>query len=352
MITQYALTANAWTPIGIAGQSGVCWLDEDGDGAGGAVDVRIITSATEPVLADATNGKRVWKPAGNNDFCQFAALDETYTTYAICKTAGSTAILSVDDCVGVMMVKAHPFNTEPDGALRAQIQDNSSELVGVKVCRMIGAVTLAADVTIDTYTAMLVPGHGATIGDIFCLKEAGRHYQATILNVVGDLITLDTPHEYSFTVDAIAFRSGDNMALSNGSVTPVIYRISPPPGAKWDIYGFSIGMTDGTAMDDGKFGGISALTRGMVVRKVDGVYKNVFNVKTNGDFAFRCDEVRYATNAPAGVYGISIKKTFSIRHGMVIRLDGDTQDELQFIIQDDLMGLTTCKAAAWGHKVT
>lgn len=253
---------------------------------------------------------------------------------------------------GSVRVTLDPSHTEPDGAIRAQLQDNQAELVGVKVCRMIATVTLASPVVIGEYTVTLTAGHGSTSGDIFCLKQAGRHYQATILSVATDTITLDTPHEYAFTVSALAFRSGDNMALSNGSVDPVIYRISPPPGAKWDIYGFSIGITDGTAMDDGKFGGISALTRGLVVRKVDGVYKNIFNVKTNGDFAFRCDEVRYATNAPSGVYGISIKKTFSQRHGIVIRLNGDTSDELQFIVQDNLTGLTSMRAAAWGHVVT
>lgn len=241
---------------------------------------------------------------------------------------------------------------EPDGALRAQLQDNQSELVGVKVCRLIATVSLAAPVVIGQYTATLVAGHGAVAGNIFCLKGQGRHYQATILNVATNLITLDTPHEFAFGEGSVAFRSDDNMALSNGSSTPVIYQISPPPGAKWDILGFSIGITDNTAMDDGKFGGITALTRGLVVRKVDGIYKNIFNVKTNGDFAFRCDETRYATNAPSGVYGFSVKKTFSIRHGMVIRLNGDTGDALQFLVQDDLTGLLTCRAAAWGHVVS
>jgi len=54
VITQYALTANEWTPIGIAGQSGACWLDEDGDGAQGAVDVRILTASTPPILTVPT----------------------------------------------------------------------------------------------------------------------------------------------------------------------------------------------------------------------------------------------------------------------------------------------------------
>lgn len=249
-------------------------------------------------------------------------------------------------------MKIHADHLEPDGAVRAQLQDNQSELVGVKVCRMIGAVALAAPAVLDGYTVTLAPGHGAQAGEIFCLKGDGRHYQATILNVATNVITLDTPIEYAFPVSSVAFRSGDNMAVSDGSVTPVVYRVSPPIGTKWDLYGFSLGMTDNTVMDDAKFGGITALTRGLVVRKVDGIYKNIFNVKTNGDFAFRCDEVRYADKAPSGSYGISVKKTFSIRHGIGIRLDGDTADELQFIVQDNLTGLSTCKAAVWGHFVS
>lgn len=350
-MTQFTVTPSGWTLISPAGSSGACWLDDDGDGKVGSADIRILQSIGEPTADDVTKGRRVFTPNGNNDFITFSAKTENHGLYAMAKSG--QAIISVDDGIGIGTGKLHSFNTEPDGAIRAQLQDNQAELVGIKVCQFLANITLAAPVAIGDYTCTLVAGHGSVAGNIFCLKESGRHYQATILNVATNVVTLDTPMEFAFTVLAVGFRSNDNMALSNGSVTPAVYRVSPPIGAKWDLYGFSIGMTDNIAMDDGRFGGIAALTRGLVVRKVDGVYKNIFNCKTNGDFAFRCDEVRYADKPPAGTgHGISIKKTFSIRHGCVIRLDGSTGDELQFIVQDDLTALSTCRAAVWGHVVS
>ena len=95
-ITQYSLTATAFTAISAAGESGTCWLDEDNDGAGGTVDVRIVHAASLPAQAEATEGKRVYKPRGNFDVVVITADDVSDIYYAICKDSGSTAIMSVD----------------------------------------------------------------------------------------------------------------------------------------------------------------------------------------------------------------------------------------------------------------
>ena len=95
-ITQYSLTASAFTAISAAGESGTCWLDEDNDGAGGSVDVRIFHAASLPIPAKATEGKRVYKPRGNLDVVSITADDVSDIYYAICKDSGSTAVISVD----------------------------------------------------------------------------------------------------------------------------------------------------------------------------------------------------------------------------------------------------------------
>ena len=243
-------------------------------------------------------------------------------------------------------------HTEPDGAIRAQLQDNQSELVGLKICQFLANIVLSANTVIDTWTIELVAGHGVVAGNTICLRENGRHYQAVALNVATNTITLDTPLDYAFTVTANAFRSSDAMNV-NGSVTRQIFRVAPPAGSKWDILGCEFVITDNTAMDDGTFGGIAALTRGLVLRKKDTVYKNIFNVKTNGDFAFRCDSVRYAEKPPSGTgYGFTAYRTFNARNGIAIRLDGDKGDEFQVIIQDDLTGLSSFRAGVWVHVVS
>lgn len=351
-MNQYTIGSSSWTLISPAGKSGACWLDEDGDGLVGLADVRVIQSITEPALADASKGRRVFRPNGNGDYLSFSALSESHGLYAICINAGSSAIISVDESIGVGVMKAHVFNTEPDGAIRAQIQNNQAELVGLKICLFLGNIALASNTTIDTWQVTLVAGHGVVVGNTICFRENGRHYQAVALVVATNLVTLDTPLDYAFTTAATGFRSTEQMNV-NGSVTRQIFKVAPQAGSKWDILGCEFIITDNAAMDAGTFGGIPALTRGIVVRKKDIVYKNIFNAKTNGDLSFRCDSLEYDDRASgAGVYGVRAYRTFNIRNEIAIRLDGDLGDEFQVIIQDDLTGLISFRSGVWGHVVS
>lgn len=350
MIRQYTVTATAWVQITSPGASAMVWKDEQSDGIVGAADVVVVNSPTTPAQNSVESGRVIYRPNGMLEGHELAPDDQNDIFWARCRTVGAQAIVTVAEPYG-KTVAIHSKHIEQDGAFRVQIQDNKAELVGLKICQFLNSVTLTVPVAIDTRVINVTAGHGFVAGNIVCLRENGRFYQATVLSVATNAITLDTPTDYAFTTAAVGFRSQDNMAV-DGSGTPVIFKVSPPAGTKWDLYGCSFHLLGGTAMDDGKFGSLLAITRGIVARKKDGTYKNVFNIKTNADFAFRCDEVKYADKAPSGSYGFSAKKTFNIRHGMVIRLDADLMDEFQIIIQDNLTGLTSFKAAAWGHVVT
>ena len=97
MITQYSITASAWTAITAVGESGTCWLDEEDDGAAGTVDVRIFHSdGVTPSVGDLTKAKKVYKPRGNNDVIVISADNGSDIYYARCVTAGDTAIITVD----------------------------------------------------------------------------------------------------------------------------------------------------------------------------------------------------------------------------------------------------------------
>jgi hypothetical protein len=96
VITQYALSNTDWTAISAAGQSGSCWLDEDDDGAGGHVDVRIYHASAKPAVAKATEGKRCWKSNGNDDVMLISADNASDIYWAICINEGATATISAD----------------------------------------------------------------------------------------------------------------------------------------------------------------------------------------------------------------------------------------------------------------
>lgn len=243
------------------------------------------------------------------------------------------------------------LSTESNGDVKVMVQDRENPYVQVRLTLVINTVTLASPGTINTNTINLQAGHGVVTGNVINLQENQSVYQGIVTNVVVNAITLDTPLNATYSVSALAQRATDNLATANGSVTPVAYSIAPRNGA-WHIVSMLISITDNTAMDDGTFGGIPALAKGVVFRRKDGVYVNLFNAKTNGDFQLYCDLVTYSTKAPAGSFGVNIIDNFNSGHGIVIRLDSATGDELQAIIQDDLTSLSTFRVSFSGHVVT
>lgn len=94
MVAQYDITSTAWTAITTAGQSVIAWLDEDGDGAGGRVDVRIVAATTTPTDAP-TIAKRLYTPNSNEGTLQLTAETQSTVFYARCRNTGDTAKVSV-----------------------------------------------------------------------------------------------------------------------------------------------------------------------------------------------------------------------------------------------------------------
>lgn len=237
---------------------------------------------------------------------------------------------------------------ETDGAVRAQLQDNTNEIVSVRLCQKLADIVLASPVSVDSRTITLTGGHGTVNGNVICLKENGRHYQGIVTNVATNVITLDSPVDYAYSVSAVSYRSSYAMNV-NGSVTPQVFSVIPPTGSKWHIYGMDLAITDNSAMDDALFGGLTALPNGIVFRKKDGLYKNFFNVKANGEFNLRATRVDYSSKAPAGSYGLNVELSFVDHNGCAIELDGTLAEEMQIIVQDDLTGLASFAATVSGH---
>jgi len=138
----------------------------------------------------------------------------------------------------------------------------------------------------------------------------------------------------------------------NGSVTPVVFESGPLTG-EWDIVRMIGAIIDGTSMDDAKFGGIGPLTNGVVFRKKNGIYKNLFTAKSNGQMALRMYDVSYADKAPSGSFGLRFRRTWNGRDksGVVVRLNAEDGDTFQCVIQDDLTGLDSFNVVIHGQVV-
>jgi hypothetical protein len=243
--------------------------------------------------------------------------------------------------------------TRLDESVDVFIQDQNSPIVNVLMHQDLSTITLAANTVVNSRNIVLQAGHGVSPGELIYLRQASNFCQAIVTSVAVNTITLDTPVGCIFTPLAIAVRANADLSV-NGSVAPVTFHLQPPPAVPaWDIMRLSLTITDNVAMDDGTFGGLAALTNGALLRKKnsDGTYTNIGNAKTNGQLRLFCESGEYATRAPAGEFGFSVKCVFQPSAGVVVRLDPSLNEELEILVQDDLTALLSMTAVAQGHEV-
>lgn len=235
----------------------------------------------------------------------------------------------------------------------AALQDQTTPLRVLKFFNPTGELTLASTVVVGARAMTVTNATGVEAGHILCFKQAGRQFQGIVLSIAGaPTLTIDTPFDYAFTAAAV-INYGSSAMNVDGSSNPVTFRIGAAAGSRLDVTQVRIGITDNADMDDSKFGGMTALTNGLVLQYTrSGITYSVGNVKTNGQLRLTCSG-EYATKAPAGSYGFSAVCHLGGQEnaGVVIRLDGNTGDQIQLIVQDNLTGLTSATALVIGHVV-
>lgn len=239
------------------------------------------------------------------------------------------------------------------------VQDQTTNPLSVPLLKSRVMTNLAVNGVIGDTNVTLAPAHGAVVGDILELADLvtlDLFMQATILNVVADVITIDQPLNHAYLTTDTAVISEKTM-LVNGSLTsPIIYSILPLPTQAGDILKIILDIRATADMDFSSFGGAAALTNGCVVRvkQENGDFRNLFNFKTNGDFIQQGFDHQFLI--PKGgntTRGFTSKITWggSGNHGVAIRLEGSKGEELQVLIQDDLtIGNTVFTMTAQGHE--
>ena len=250
---------------------------------------------------------------------------------------------------------------EPGGSLPVTLQDQTTPTVIIKANKLIIASTLAALAVRDAYTVLVADSTGMTVGDLMILTSniANRYYYGRILNITGPTITLDTPLDYAFELGQSASACETNMAAAgfgNGSVTPQIFslRAAEPVGGinlTVDVTRVLIECltTSGTSLAN--FGNIPALARGLVLRRVDGDYFNIFNVKSGSELRSIAYDYDPTTVAGQGQDGFGSRLTFAGQNKMgVVQRIGPGED-LQVINQDDILLISSLEITFEGSIV-
>lgn len=237
------------------------------------------------------------------------------------------------------------------------IQDSTSPEIIANLSSIVAETTLTAevgDITTFVTDINVVSVTGLAVGQYLSIFSipSNRFYVGQILAINSLVVSLDTPLDFNHPIGAFVTGGSRNMAI-NGSVTPQIFGLRNTDeviGVSMDITRLMIyGETNALGTLE-KFGDIAGgLTKGVVIRKVDGSYKNIINWKTNGDMSntmYDFKLVPAAGNAQDGFVG-----RFTLaKLGSVIRLAPG--EDLQVIIQDDLSSLVNFSIQAQGSEVT
>ncbi len=221
----------------------------------------------------------------------------------------------------------------------------------------ISSFTLSADTGVSGTTSLVqtfeaAPGHGIVVGNELLLLDASsdRSLQVVAVGVSTDTITIDRPLDHDFTAAAtLGSITNSNMAVAGSIASPRIFTLKAE-SIPYDFTRFLLTMRSATSMDDAKFGGITALTNGVIFRMIGDFQKTIFNFKTNQEIKQFCHDVTYAPKAPSGEYGLSARLSFNgpEKHGAPLRIRG--LNVIQWIVQDDLTGLLAFVGSSQGRE--
>lgn len=256
---------------------------------------------------------------------------------------------------GVYIRNAHPNGLKVDatGAIDVYLQDQTTkEFVNCIAEYNDTLRVLEADAVVDSYK-LVVKSSTILTDDYLVIVINGdnpQYYCGRVVSVSSDSLFMDTPVNFPYDSGSVVREYFPEMN-ADGSSTQRIFTIINRTTNPIDLNKIAISILDDDPMDDGKFGGVDALAKGVTLRvkRNTGYYEHLGTIKTNGQLAMFSDVLTYSSKAPAGQNGLFAQIVFNGQEhaGITIRLD--YLEELQFIVKDDLSGLTSFRATAFGH---
>lgn len=241
--------------------------------------------------------------------------------------------------------------TESNGAVPVNIQDQHSPAVILYLYRHDVTTSLQYSTSVDTSFVSVNTITGIEEGDAITIYEGTHIFQSIVLDTTNNIIELSSPIDYAFTTQAEVHVGPWNMTVDGSSVAQE-FHIHPPPLSDFDIYTVVISITDNSEMDSKKFGGITQLPRGIVLRLENGTTHNLCLIVNNIGFSEQGYTLEYDSKAPSGVYGLRVCKNYHERNGVSLRLVGSSNDAYKIIIQDNLTSLSSMNITINGHYVT
>lgn len=189
------------------------------------------------------------------------------------------------------------------------------------------------------------------VGDYIHIDDVGiERTHPKILAIATNAVTIDRPLDFAHPAGTIIEQTSINMNVAGSLASPISYRIYPPVGEVWLISRFIITMVHGSAGDLTKFGGITALTNGVLLRVIVGGKTFVYTIwRTNEDIKSDVYDLSFDDRAGgSGSYSTSAKGSLLDLDRVQARLDGSLGDYMEIEIRDSLVGLSSFRVKAQG----
>lgn len=242
------------------------------------------------------------------------------------------------------------------GSLDVNIENEYFDLVNRSLHFHTGLVTtlaVATDGDGTEYQITVADPTGFNVGDFIHIENGEQEpTHSQIVNIAGSIFDLDRRIDLAHPIGAEVEQSILDLKATAGTLAaPIIYWTGPDPGEEWQLTRMIFAMAHSTAGDLGKFGNLPSLTNGVVVRvRNNSSYRTLTNWKNSGDMkgGDMYDVEFDSRSGGGGDFGTSGRWTFQ-KGGVVVKLNGDTNDRIEVLIQDDLTTLGFFKMKVQGR---
>lgn len=264
----------------------------------------------------------------------------------------------ISSASGAVKVALHDGSGAPIGSLSGGLDihdaDVHREYITHYLYQHLASYTLAAPIAAGEYQFTVTNGTGIVVGSyihpVDNIAEAHDPELLVVTAVDTNTVTINRPLDNSYTVAGTVINRVNREANVNGSIaSPIVFVLTPFFNEAWHIACLNITIRDDAEMDDSKFGGIAALTNGILLRTkdVNNTYNTIFHARSNSALFRKGCELEYSSKAPAGTYGLRAKLRVKDEVDAVVRLT--STDTLELVIQDNLTGLLGFSVVARGH---
>lgn len=244
-----------------------------------------------------------------------------------------------------------------NGAVDVILQDPTTPLLIVPLSNITNETTITSVFSRGDYDITVADPTGFIIDDIVTVYNLAdnRVFFSHTLSVLGNVVTLSMPSDFDFAIGSFVTVGSTNMNV-DGSVTPKVFGVRNPSNQdiplRFDISRMMFKILADSSITLEKFGDIAGgILRGVLVRRVDGEWQNLFHWKTNAELKNLCFDLDIQAALGNQQDGLTARFTFGGQGklGSVIRIGAN--EDLQIIIQDDLSSLSTFRAIAEGSVV-